>query len=409
MGKIDLSKITDVFKKLAFLRSLSTLLLPLGIVFAAVVVFAAALLMGRSFREKVAKQSVPVGKEVESQLRNPISMGQVEEERRYQQEYQKDANSIEKMAIESTQRELLSYGIFPEPNETSTLLFTRFGSRFCEVIEGKISRLNARDCPSEEEIKTSVAKTAGAARSSGAADVERITEEFCQSRARNATVYASPASISGYIFWQQFQYTKIEDAVKDCWFWQLGSWIIEDVLDTVGKMNSASSNVFGSPVKRIVYTGFTPSGKGKAAGSGQVPQDRPKYITKPGDMLAESYTGRTSNADIDVVQFSVVVVVSPEGALPFMKELCSAKEHRFYGYKGQGPEQVFKHNQISVLQSRIRPVVVTDTRHRRYRYGPEPIMELELVCEYVFNKKGYEGINPEAMIKETKGKEPEEQ
>jgi hypothetical protein len=154
MGKIniDLSKLTDGLKKMAFLRSFSMLLLPAAIIIAAGAVFTAALFMGSSFRNKVSKQSIPLGKEVDSRLGKVIPLEEVEAEKRYQQQYQQDANLIEKTAIETTQRELLSYEIFPEPNETSSMIFTRFGNKFCEQIKGRVRQLNAGDCPTEEEL-----------------------------------------------------------------------------------------------------------------------------------------------------------------------------------------------------------------------------------------------------------------
>jgi hypothetical protein len=143
MGKIDLSKATEALKKLGFLRTYSMLLLPLVIILAAAGVFTAALLMGRSFRDKVAKQSIPLGREIKSRLGNVIPLGQVEVERHYQEKYLEDVNLIKRMAIQSTQRELLSYDIFPRPKETSTMLFSRFAERFCEQIEGMIRRMFA--------------------------------------------------------------------------------------------------------------------------------------------------------------------------------------------------------------------------------------------------------------------------
>ena len=84
-------------------------------------------------------------------------------------------------------------------------------------------------------------------------------------------------------------------------------------------------------------------------------------MTKPEEQLTESFTGRVSNDEIDVVHFSVVVVVSSKAIIPFMRELCSAKEHKFMGFTGQEPAKVFKHNQITVLESRVKPVDMTLT------------------------------------------------
>jgi len=408
MGKINLnlSQVGTALKKLSFLRSYSMLLLPLAIVIAAAAVFTTALLMGRSFRVKAAKQSVPIGQDIDSRLGIAVATGQVEVEKRYQQQFEQDANEIEHLSIEGTKRELLDYGIFPEPNEPTSNLFTQFGRVFCSKIDEKLKGLNAADCPTDEEIKASVTKTTegtrmgGMAVGSGPSDAERITEELCMQRARTTAAYINPADIAGYNFWEDYKYNNAKEALKDCWDWQIGYWIIEDVLDTAGKMNEGSHSILDSPVKRIVYIGFASSDKmvtTAVGGTGRwkVAQDKPKYVIKAEDMLAEPCTGRMSHGDVNVVQFSVDAVVGTEWILPFMKELSSIKEHNFRGYDGKEPVKTYKHNQITILQSNIKPINRDDALHAKYRYGEQPAVEIELVCEYIFNKKGYEPITPE--------------
>jgi hypothetical protein len=97
------------------------------------------------------------------------------------------------------------------------------------------------------------------------------------------------------------------------------------------------------------------------------------------------------------VHFGMVVVVSSKAIIPFMRELCSAKEHKFTGFTGQEPAKVFKHNQITILESRVKPVDLTSPDHKSYRYGADSVFEIELVCEYIFNKNGYDAIKPESI------------
>jgi hypothetical protein len=409
MGKIDLSKLKGSLKGLGFLRSYSVLLLPAVITLAGVLVLVAALLMGSRFREKVNKESMPMGNQVKSLAGSAIPAGQVDVERRYHEEYQRDANLIESLSVQSAQRELLSYEVFPRPKDISAQLFTRFGNEFRQRVEGLVAKVNAKECPSEEELKESRQKGASASRApyggvsgGGASRLEqdRITEEICQARARAASVYANTDDVSGYGFWEKYKYSNMEDGVKDCWFWQLGYWIIEDVFSTVDVLNAGSSNVLNSNVKRIMRIGFvSPDKLFSSQASGKRSQDRPKYVIKIEDQLTEACTGRISNADIDVVHFSVVAVLSTKGIMPFMKELCSAKVHRFAGYNGQEAQKLFKHNEISILESRITPINLDNKEHLRYRYGKDAVVEVELVCEYVFYKKGYEAIKPDSGTK----------
>jgi len=406
MGKIDLSKLKGVLKGFGFLRSYSVLLLPAVITLAGALVMVVALLMGSRFREKVNKESIPMGNQVKSLAGSAIPAGQVDVEKRYQDQHQQDANLIALLLVQSTQRELLSYDVFPRPKDVSAQLFAKFGNEFRQRVEGLIKKVNGHECPSEEELKESRQKgSAAAARMpyggllGGGTEADRITEEICQARAKTTTVYGNPEDISGYSFWEQYKYTGMEDGIKDCWFWQLGYWIIEDVFDTVDKLNTGSSSVLDSPVKRLMRAGFVSPDKLLGA---KRSQDKPKYAIKPEDQLTEACTARISNQDIDVVQFSIVAVVSNKAILPFMKQLSSAKLHRFSGFNGLDSEKVFKHNQITILESRITPVQPDDKVHQRYRYGQDSVVQVELVCEYIFCKKGYDAVKPDLGPKTAK-------
>jgi hypothetical protein len=93
----------------------------------------------------------------------------------------------------------------------------------------------------------------------------------------------------------------------------------------------------------------------------------------------------------------MVVVLSTKAIVPFMRELCNVKEHSFSGFTGQEPAKVFKHNQITILESRVKPVTLLSADHKYYRYGAESVAEVEMVCEYIFNKQGYDAIKPESL------------
>ncbi len=406
MAKIDLSKLKVLLKGLGVLRPYTSLLWPGVIVIAGMLVLAAALLMGNSLKRKVNKESIPMSAQVKSLLDSAPALRQTEMERQYEDAYQRDANLISRLSMQTTQRELLDYNIFPQPKDTSALLFTRFGTMFRRQVEKLIENVNGRDCPSEEELNVSAKGVSGARGGLSAiqmsSEESRIVDEICQARAKATSVYVNAADISGYDFWEQYEYSNLEQGVKDCWFWQLGYWIIEDVFSTVKSMNAGSSNVYNSPVKRIMGVGFVTPDKLLGTGSSsKTPQDKPKYVIKPEDQLTESLTGRKSNDAIDVVHFSVVVVVNANAVISFMEELCSEKEHRFTGYTGEGAAKSFKHNQISILESRVTAVRPESKEHQHYRYGNLPAAEVELVCEYIFNKKGYEPIYPEVLKEES--------
>ena len=237
-----------------------------------------------------------------------------------------------------------------------------------------------------------------------------IVDELCRQKASSARVYANPADVSGHEFWKTYEYAGINEAVKDCWYWQLGYWVTEDVIATIAAHNSGSSSVFTSPVKRLSRVSFNLGREGRRGRSARAyrgglrrpttrrsNEDEPTYVLSAMDGLAEPCTGRLCDDNIDVIHFNVVALVSAEAVLPFMERLCSAKEHRFSGFFGQEQEQVFKHNSISILESSWSPVDPESMAHRYYRYGEDAVVELDLTCEYVFNKAGYDEIKPELI------------
>lgn len=250
-----------------------------------------------------------------------------------------------------------------------------------------------------------------------------VINEMCEARAKEISVYVNPIDISGYEYWKNYKFDATqEDALRDCWYHQLAYWIIGDIFKTIESMNSGYDNVLKAPVKRFMGITFTmglkrPRGRGGGGGGvvrsigrsrrtqqKQENADMPIYVRNAQDGLSESCTGRYCSEDIDVTHFNFSVIVNAKSVLPFMKELCSAKEHVFRGYPdGNEPPQTFKHNQITVLESKFGAVDLNDMTNRYYRYGDEAVVSLDLVCEYIFNVEGYKSLTPEPVEKDLKG------
>ena len=291
------------------------------------------------------------------------------------------------------------------------MIFYEFVQQLRESMEGLLARINARDCPTDTELERSL-QTSLIVRQRGRRKTLRklneadamIVDILCQEKAESACVYGSPADLSGYELWEQYEYTGMEQAVKDCWYWQLAYWIIEDVIDTAGVMNSGSNSVLTSPVKRLLSVDFTLSGKKRSRQRTRAKTTksvRPSYIISPSDGLTASLTGRLCNEHIDVVHFNVSVLVGTKAVLPFMQQLSSVKLHKWRGYGGDGKEQTFKRNQITILESSIASIDREDGTHMFYRYGEEDaVIKLNLICEYIFNKNGYDSIKPESVKKQ---------
>ena len=448
---MDIPNFKDIVQKLSVFKNNLSLLVPVIIVLVSVLLFVPTQLMSSKLRQQVEQESISKGARIVLDLQDQVvSREQYIVEAERQKAHANDANAIEALAMQNTQRQLLSYDIFPEPNGSSTLVFLEFGKHFREAIDELIVRVNGRDRPTDAELsralenssalstkrrssaysmESSMAYSVGSPRSpSGGSrgmsrmyksDIERmILEQVCKERAASISVYVNSADLSGYNYWADYKYdVLIEKAVEDCWYHQLAFWAMEDVFDTIIAMNSDHENVLTAPVKRFLRISFTMGLKRPGSGGGGVNRgfrrtniqkdeaDKPIYVLSTTDGLTESCTGRFSDDDIDVIHFNVAVVVGTKSVLPFMQELCSAKEHKFSGYiEGLDQPKTYKHNQISILESKTVSANPEELDHRYYSYGEDSVVELDLICEYIFNKKGYEEIIP-ASVKKTLGAE----
>lgn len=401
---MDIPKFKDLIQKASFLRNYSSLMLPVIIMLVGLLLLIPTSLMNSKLKKQIENESASMGKRVKSLSDSAVSRDQWKVEQEYQQAYETDANQIAFLAKQSTQRKLLSYKIFPKPKDTSTLIFKEFGQRYRGGIDEMIVRTDALDCPTPAELQRGLKGSSssgslqvlGLARSKLSEVDATIADVLCREKAESARVYANPTNVSGYEFWKEYNYVGMDTAVADCWYWQLAYWVIEDVFKTIEASNFGSSNVYTSPVKRLISVDFS----GDSRGASRSSTERPIYALSLQDgALTQPHTGRFCDEDIDVLHFNVVVVVSTKAVLPFMQQLCSAKQHVFKGFFGKEPERRFKHNQITILESKIRSVERYNSEHDLYRYGEDAVVELDLICEYIFNKSGYDEIKPESVKK----------
>jgi hypothetical protein len=457
---MNLPNFKTILQKLSVFKNNVPLLVAVILAVVAGLLFIPTQLMSSGLKERIQQESVTNGaKKIAGLMTTAVPPEQYKKEEDLQKAHAKDANAVDLLAEETTQRELLSYDIFPTPDPNagfSSMIFQVFGQRYRSGIDALIARVDGRDCPATAEIQRGLEDASSSMRSvrsgpssmmdeyamtrsprgalgglyggsmMGMGSVQRmIVDEMCLDRAKSMSVYVNPLDIAGYDYWGNYTYdVNMADAVKDCWYHQLGYWVIEDIFKTIGTMNSGHESVLTAPVKRFLSLTFTMglkrprSGGGvfrsrgfrdrKATQQGQKKEiaDKPLYVLSESDGLTEPCTGRFSkqDGDIDVIHFNADFVVSARDVLAFMEELCSGKEHQFKGYpKGQDPPQTFKHNQITILESSMKSPSLTDMSHRYYRYGEDNVVELNLICEYIFNKKGYEPIKPESVKKTLAG------
>ncbi|MHC4488507.1 MAG: hypothetical protein ACYS9C_07180 [Planctomycetota bacterium] len=453
---MDIPNFRDIVQKLSVFKNNVSLLVSLIIALVSALLFIPTQLMSGRLEKQIDQASISNGSRVRTWREKPISREQWKEAERRQIEYANDANEIAKLAMQSTQRKLLSYEIFPEPTDLSTLIFKKFGQQFREGVDGLIARAKAGDCPTDVEIERALENSSGIRGTRGGrmgpsmgpptslrpsmirasrnplmnpyggggmygmmGEVRRtIIDEICLERAQSCSVYVNPVDLAGYEFWADYKLAVDPNtAIEDCWYHQLAYWVIEDIFDTIEAMNSAHDSVLTAPVKRLQRVSFTMGLKRPGAGGGvftgrsrlrrssgrkRDEADKPTYVFSQDDGLTESCTGRFTDDDIDVTHFNFSVVIGTKEVLPFMQELCSAKQHVVRDAGSPAGDPNSKHNQITILENKIRSIDQAEKEgiaHRYYRYGEDIVVELDLICEYIFNKKGYDDIKPESAKK----------
>jgi len=403
----------------AILRDYSSLVIPVALIAVAVIILLATpLLMGSKLEEKVKSKSLSLARLAQSLSQEAVPADQWKEAQEYQNAHSADANQISELARQTTQRELLSYKIFPEPRDKSLGIYQEFGQRYRGSIDGMLGEMNAIDCPTEQEVQDIVATSSPSAGTAnrgipfiteaggfGGSKVDRmIRNVVCTERAKSGAIYALPSDFAGYRYWgpdqggregETFSYTGVEESVEACWYWQLGYWVIEDVGATISTLNAGSNSVLTSCVKRVFSVSFGDRGMSSR------PKDssRPEYVVLKQNEQPAALTLRSCNKDTDVVYFNLSVIVRNRDVLRFMRQLCSGKPHRFRGYFGNEAEQIFQHNQITILGSKTEAVQRESKEHTLYRYGDDAVVRLDLECEYMFKINGYDEIMP-APVKE---------
>jgi hypothetical protein len=459
---MDMPNFKDILQKLSVFKNNIPLLLSVIIVLVAVIILVIAQIMNGKLKEDIQTKSVKPGERVARELKSPTSRKTLGQELKYQEEHAKDANEIALLAKRTTMRELLSYDIFLDPNSSSTVVFREFGQKYRKAIDNLLLRVKAGDYPTEAEIEKGLEESAVNSRlqrgrgmmggmmggMSGRSSLSRspmmgmspygggggragaasrgsmprsmmkgelevmVIKEICRERAKSLSVYANPIDLSGYDFWADYKLAvDPNEAIQDCWYFQLAYWVIEDVFNTISAVNSDFDSVLTAPVKQLRQMSFNMGLKRPGSGGGGRRRqrggaqkkkgnvDKPLYIHGNDDGLAESCTGRFTGVDNDndVVQFNVAVVINIKSIMPYLQELCSAKEHKFRGFSGNEQEQTFKHNQITVLETKFRST--EEDLYTLYDFGDDPVVELDLICEYIFNRDGYDEIKPEPVKK----------
>jgi len=426
--------IKDILSKLSFLKNNLALMVPILIAVVALLLFIPTRILSGKLQETVTQSSARTAQRIEGLMRQVDEAAQAQAFEEYIDAYARDANQIEALIHQTTLRELLSYEMFPDTNEASTLLFEQFGRRYLDGVENLLAGLSVAVPPTDSEIEVALQNAprpmymSGRRSSLGFSSTTRpgqrtrrfsslgltgtdrkIVDTICLEKAQAGKVYASPVDVAGYSFWDDWFFETRDDAYRDCWYWQLGYWVIEDIAASVRDINADAASVVDAPVKRLMSVSFTldKAGRGvrRRPRSGMRGRRRkktgdkpyPVYVMNGKDAITVPCTGRYTNEEVDVIQFELRAIVAAADVMAFMQELCRAKEHTYRGWYNDQPPRTYQHNQITVLESSMGPVEATDYQHDLYRYGDDPVVDLDLICEYVFQKSAYEEIKPQLV------------
>lgn len=413
-----------------------TALMPAAILLAVSgVVFIGTIVVGGKVKQGMSA-SASTASNIRSVINTVPSREQAKEASAYAQLHSQDLKAVEDASVAASQRELLCYKpvIFPSPKETTSQVYIQYGGNYVLAVDSLFEKMGAKDAPSDSEIRSQIGVGAGVGGMGGMGMMEAVpvasttttsssarVDWLCEDRSNQIPVYGNPETLSWYPYWKsQFKHNNADQSLKDCWYSQMAFWIYEDVAATIQSLNAGSSKVSTSPVKRLLGVRFDRPvfvvppmgsygmdmmgmGMGMPMGGGMTGQqtDIPKYVKGYGALVLIPWTNRICNDQIDVVHFAVSVVVDSRYTLSFMKELCSAKQHTYReGFTEDGAVKSAKHNQITILQSEIGPVNRTEPIHAYYRYGNSAVVRLNLIGEYLINRKAIDGIKPDVIWKD---------
>ena len=141
---MNIPSFKNVLTKLSGFRSNLSLLVPIVIGLVGLLVFIPTQLLSSSLKDNM-QRGVSLGRDIQSQSKKAVALEQWQVLAKQQQEHQNDANQIALLSEQTTKRELLRYDLFPGPNDTSPLIFKRFGDRYREGLNQLLARVNAND------------------------------------------------------------------------------------------------------------------------------------------------------------------------------------------------------------------------------------------------------------------------
>ena len=138
--------------KLSFLRNNLALLAPICLALVAGLLFIPTELLSANLKKRIQSESLSKANELRGLQSSAKTTATIEVVRRSQQAYVDDANAVVDLSRQCGRRALLSYNIFPEPKDTSSLIFEQFGRSFTDGVDAMLEHANATECPTDAEL-----------------------------------------------------------------------------------------------------------------------------------------------------------------------------------------------------------------------------------------------------------------
>ncbi len=402
-----------------FLKKYSALLLPAILVLISLLLLVPNTMIAKSLASDMQTSEQQQG-QIRQLLNSASTKADAQAQKAYAQKRQEEKKTIEQKVVQASRRELIMYDFFPKPTDPSFQVYSDFGIEYRKNIMNLIEKIRARDAPTSAEIQQETGVSATSSTVGGGYDEmgdfsasrtrtqtknnDPIVNALCAKRASQIPVYAHPDIFAWYSYWEEYEYSGGKQAMIDSWYSQVAFWIYNDVIDTIEALNSGSNQVNTSAVKRLLGIRF--QGKVDVAlnsqrthtssmysGRGSQTTDIPVLVTEtnPGPFLPFSWTERKSNTELDVIHFAVSVILDSRQLMNFYDELCSKKSHKYrpnHDIRAEFAEA--EHNQITILESTAQAIERSDPIHELYRYGDASVMRVDLVCEYLFSREGFE-------------------
>jgi hypothetical protein len=201
-------------------------------------------------------------------------------------------------------------------------------------------------------------------------------------RAKSIRVYVSPASF----FLSPIIEVATAPKPDEMWYAQMGLWIQEDIVNAIAALNNdaarkvASGDVFveHTPVKRLEKVRIL----GYVRKDGIIPFPSTDGAQQPD--LRPTFTDRVGDDQIDVVRFTVVVVVDQRDLLRFIDAVCRTN---FYHC------------------THVEYVVAPP--EAGYLYGTAPVIRATIDFEGYFARKAYVDLMPPEVLAQLGGGQPQ--